>query len=356
MDVTSIYVQENGARSTPLVALFRYNFDNVTVFSENTGHYDNSVIDSNNNADVDGDSASWQCPLFRFVLNTLVMGFTCLLGIVCNSLSAVVLHGERRAPVAAFLLQSLAVADSCYLVLWLVNFSCRDLVRYLELDVVEHHVTWLLVRVYTYPGLFVAQSAVIWLTVVIALNRYLVACRPDWLVVLRRYPRLDVRIVVATVAVLAVAYNVPRYCELYVTFEREGDWGRGQWNKTALGSSALYKFVYVDILYYVISFIVPLVTLVYVSCCVIGAYRTALRYRMKNSDRGVVTSLYQQQKSSTHEHPLHHPRPHHQHPHHAASGDTDNSITFVMIVVVLVFMMCQSPARLVQIVWCVGLT
>jgi hypothetical protein len=207
--------------------------------------------------------------------------------------------------------------------------------------VVEHHVTWLFVRVYTYPGLFVAQSAVIWLTVAIAFNRYLVACRPDWLVFLGRYPRLGVRHVVATVVMLAVAYNAPRYCEMYVTLDsNQGDegWARGQWNKTALGSSSLYKLVYVDIMYYVISFVQPLVTLVYVSCCVIRAYRTAVRYKWKLAN---ATSSSLSETTQVNE----------QHQPQQSSGDSDSNITFVMIVVVFVFMMCQSPARLVQVFW-----
>ena len=287
------------------------------------------------NGNKTGDILSQECLLFRFVLYTVIMGVTCQVGIVGNTLSFAVLRHDRRVPAAAFLLQTLAIADSSYLILWMINYTFRDLIRFFELHAIEHHPAWLLARVYTYPALFMAQFIVIWLTVVIALNRYLVACRPDWLISLHRFPRLNVRLLVLVVIVTAVVYNTPRYCEMYVTF---GSNGTSYWNKTSLALSSFYKLVYIDIMYYVVSFVLPLITLVYVSFRVIVAYRVARAYRRK-STMSVLSMSESSEISQTTV---------------RSAGDrneTGSSITLVMIVVVLVFMTCQAPARLVQFAW-----
>lgn len=56
-----------------------------------------------------------RCDWFTFVLYVLVLGAVCLFGLVGNALSFLVLRAERHSHVATFLLQTMAVADSLFL-------------------------------------------------------------------------------------------------------------------------------------------------------------------------------------------------------------------------------------------------
>jgi hypothetical protein len=266
---------------------------------------------------------AYHCTVFRFALYSVFMSIMCLVGFVFNALSLGVLHGDKHTPLASFLLRCLAIADNCYIVAWVIQYPVSDIRRFFSIRITQRHniFIWYNFLVYTYPTLYVAQMAMIWLTVLIALNRYVAVCLPY------RSNQLcsvmNVRLSVIAVIAFSVLYNVPRFCERYVTLSDSG----AKMEDTVLASSELYKKVYVDILYYVSSFFLPLAILAFCNTFVIVKYRLMLRRRCK-----LVASSRKRD----------------------ASKDYENNVTVVMIMVVLVFMMCQSPARLVQIIWYTG--
>lgn len=144
----------------------------------------------------------------RFIINTVVAGPLCLLGLLGNSLCFLVLRKDQDTPIASFLLQTLACCDNVFLGLWLLHFSLRDLFNFMHLNG-DLHVVWMYVVLYTYPLLFVAQSATIWLTVLIAVYRYLAVCKPY--TVHLRMDLLFAKKGVVGVIIFAVVYNLPRY-------------------------------------------------------------------------------------------------------------------------------------------------
>jgi hypothetical protein len=76
--------------------------------------------------------------------------------------------------------------------------------------------------------------------------------------------------------------------------------------------------IYGDYMYYAFSFVLPLLLLAVANGLVTSAYRRAQGRRRRLTRQ---------------------------------SGDSERSITLVMILVVLLFIICQAPARVVQIVW-----
>jgi hypothetical protein len=152
---------------------------------------------------------------FRFGLYGIVAGIVCILGLVGNTVSICVLIKDSKTPVASFQLVTLAAADNLFLVLWFVHYTVRFVLTFcgivtgggVDMTTVAGTVLTV-VRLYTFPVLYMAQTATIWLTVVIAFNRYMAVCWPYKAQQLHK-----IRIVyreVITVAVLAVVYNLPR--------------------------------------------------------------------------------------------------------------------------------------------------
>ena len=85
---------------------------------------------------------------------------------------------------------------------------------------------------------------------------------------------------------------------------------------TPLGSSRLYQFVYFDILYLIFSFTLPLLLLTALGIKLVIAYQAVLR-RRRRSRRQCA----------------------------------EQNITLVTIAVVVVFVVCNAPARIVQLLW-----
>lgn len=175
-------------------------------------------------------------------------------------------------------------------------------------------------QLYSYPLLFVCQSATIWMTVLIAVSRYLAVCQPYKAVVMCNMAAVHRGVLV--VVCFSVLYNAPRYFEVHI--EQHLNLATNEtlysFNRTAFGASKLYGVVYFHALYYVFSFVLPLLLLSALNT------RLTLSYRALQRKRRRMTSVRRRESH-------------------------DSSITLVMIVIVVVFMLCNAPARIVQIMW-----
>ena len=330
------------------------------------------VFNTTSPATITGNSSesATDCSVLGgYVINTLVGGTLCILGMLGNSLCFLVLRKDQDTPIVSFLLQTLACVDNVFLGLWLLHFSMRDFFTYLNVNG-GLHVIWMYVVLYSYPLLFVAQSATIWLTVLIAVYRYLAVCKPYT-------ARLNMDLAltkkgVLAVILFAVVYNLPRYFDstiverdtveaaavagsnvtaltishgvtngtsttltleqqiLLAQQQRERSYASSEYMfvRTAFGSSKWYSLIYFDILYYVFSLFLPLLLLALLNIRLTVAYRALQRRRR----------LRWQQRGGC-----------------GCSGDdaqmSEQNITRVLILIVLAFMLCNAPARVVQIVW-----
>jgi len=234
------------------------------------------------------------CKPLQTTLYVAAMLAVCLPGLIGNAVSAVVLgRDSRAAPVATFLLRSLAVADSFFLAIWTVHYPIRWIVIGIGSDAIQKSYWWILFRVCTFPLIFIGQTLTIWLMLVISVNRFLV---------IRSSPRLDVQldestatapsrlttyqVVVAAVTLGAIAYNLPRFFELAIVDDGEKHFKSSlvngssasdfTWIRTWLGQHSVYKSVYIDYMYYAFTFVLPLVILVSMNAYVVAVYRAAL--------------------------------------------------------------------------------
>jgi len=210
-------------------------------------------------------TAEFDCSLFTFVVYVIVFGTMVAFGLVGNWLSWFVLAWDRRdrGRVASFLLRTMAVADNLFLTAAGLAQISSALIFYMDsfrhgqtaadvaathqnlaasgknaasldvtaasvspdhqaddgalspYDVVTAYVTTY-VTVCVFPLVHVTQMWTVWITVLVALSRYVAICRPY------QAPRLctmrRVRQQVAAVAVAILLYNVPRFLEFRVEY------------------------------------------------------------------------------------------------------------------------------------------
>lgn len=256
--------------------------------------------------------------LISFSINAIAAGVICILGFIGNVVSFAILSRDKgTTPVAAFLLRSLAFADNFFLSMWFVNYSLYDAFVFFGLDR-YFHVSYLYQRIYSYPLVFIGQTATIWLTVLIAASRFIAVCLPYRASTYCNLP-ITKRGVIA-VLVFSVLYNLPRFFETELVTSTRRNVTRHVPNRTRMGSSVLYNLIYFDILYYIFTFVLPLILLFGFNT------RLTIAYRAVRKKRSAMRM-------------------------HSRKDNQEQNITLVMIIVILVFMVCNAPARIVQILF-----
>ena len=119
------------------------------------------------------------CSRFRFWLNAVVIAVLCIVGLTGNTAAIFALRSDRHHHrVAAFLLQSLALADNLVLLISFVVLTV--FFGWLPLADGSVTVTRALPYVIKYVNPFgpIVQSVSIWITVALAVNRYVAVCMP----------------------------------------------------------------------------------------------------------------------------------------------------------------------------------
>ena len=156
------------------------------------------------------DPAADYCKTFNFAFNGVLIGSLCLAGLVGNLVSLMVLQRDRCNRVAGFLLQALAVADCAVLVISLLActlflgiipyFSASDrIVRTLRPYMVK----------FVQPLAYMSQTATIWTTVLLSINRYIGICKPFDAPVWCSIQKAMAQVI--AVAVFAIGFNLPRF-------------------------------------------------------------------------------------------------------------------------------------------------
>ena len=268
-------------------------------------------------------------------LYTVVIPLICVIGIVGNSINLVVLTSivrnkpmDRMERSATMGLLALAVSD-------LVFCSAVIPLAFVDDVIISDGLTLaLLYRVY-HPAVissFITSST--WLTVVMAVSRYLAICHP-----LKARIIIGMRFAVGSIAVaflFSILLNVPRFFHLAIACV-DGDAGVRYFQVPGL----LQRHGAVDQTYYalylVVGIVLPLAVLAYSNFFLIRAVRNSRRMRRQfqrrgRGDRGADADPRagrQQQQQQQH-----------------SKADTTNTITLTLTIIVIMYAVLVSPAEI----------
>ena len=112
------------------------------------------------------------CFLFFFVVEGVIGAFICTMGISGNILSLFIIHKiNNRKSATMFLLKSLAIADSCILLLFLGEVALPSTVNYFgNYEITNSH--YLYFRWYvSFPIMRTSYTVSAWITCILTLNR-----------------------------------------------------------------------------------------------------------------------------------------------------------------------------------------
>ena len=271
------------------------------------------VLFVGNNSDSElPENTEVNCKEVTFIIYVPIFGTICLFGLLGNTLSFVVLQWEKRNRVATFLLQALAMADNLFLLVSGFSQIFSAMCIYYGWDE-AHHKALPYIQVLIWPLVFITQFGTVWMTVLIAANRYIAICRPFQAHKLCSMSK--VRLQVFLVAVLAVIYNIPKFLEfkLTSTVDEKTNATFIIAEQTLLQKSRIYNIAYVNVMYCIFVFLGPLILLVVLNVCLI---RELVAARQRFLRRQI---------------PI-------------AGEDEENNITLVMVIIMAIFVVTQAPA------------
>ncbi len=262
--------------------------------------------------------ATVQCGLFFIIIYGPLYIVVCIFGLIGNSLSFAVLHKYSRSNVATFLLKALAVSDNLFLVTALfVQTITAMLMSFGKEEVLVPIYPY--IQTYVWPVTHMIQMGTVWMMVLIATNRYIAVCKP------LHAPRLctkgNVQVQILIMSLFIIAYNIPRFFEykyVYINVTSTENITEVQEQNIGLQSKVIYNILYENVSYCLFVFLIPLIVLVVLNVHLVRELKAAQK------SREALTS-----RTSTEE----------------------NNITLVMVVIILVFIVCQTPSALNQILY-----
>ncbi|XP_013388786.1 FMRFamide receptor [Lingula anatina] len=296
--------------------------ENATVFPDFNSSVlfegfltDNSSVDNNSTICPDNVWDPTRATTVFWTNSVIGFGFI-IFGICGNALSIIVLSRERPLTTTSILLQGVAVSDSLYLL------SNLFYVVFIGINKYTGQMRWYLralhplLMPYVKPLMYISQQASVWLIVLVTLDRHYVITNPIQAATNPRTKRTQLKVV--AVFFLTIAYNIPHFFELDLVPCKYPDGENGHiMMNSELGNSMVYFLVYGIGFYFITMYIVPMLILAIVNMKLIWTLRRAAKQRVNLAEvKG-------------------------------KSGRDD--VTFVLVVVVFVFVACQTPDFLLQI-------
>ncbi|ELU00720.1 hypothetical protein CAPTEDRAFT_202118 [Capitella teleta] len=203
------------------------------------------------------------CILYFFIVGTLLGGFLIIIGLLGNFLSLIILRKERKKSSTIQALCLLAVADTGLLL------------SYFPFPMME--ATWarktylvgMIAGVYTFEAARICNQVSALLTMILMWQRYVAVCLPH-----KAKQLCTVRIVnqiAACSGVAALAFYLPN---LFLYSIKTSDDGGYYPVSHPLVKNAYFQMIYSVILTYLVSYIIPVVSLLYMSVAILRSFKS----------------------------------------------------------------------------------
>ena len=144
-------------------------------------------------------SSTTLCELVFFIIDAIV----CVIGVIGNTFSLVVLNKSTGGNVGTYLLKVLALTDT----LFLVTIAC--IVVYLKTSIYMADQIRFATMPYIWPLQYITHMWTVWMIVIVAGNRYIAVCRP--MDAPRLCTKYNVQLEILIMAGAVCIYIIPRF-------------------------------------------------------------------------------------------------------------------------------------------------
>ncbi len=232
-----------------------------------------------------------------------------MLGLVGNALSITVLANRRMMSSTSCYLIALAIFDSIILISLVLFLALPTF--YLARQMLESYFkAYPYMHPYAYPVALIAQTCSIYTTVAFTVERYIAVCRPLRAAKMCTISRA--RKSISIIIVFSILYNIPRMLEYEVKVEvdPETNLTNARYQPTKLGMDPTFRHIYFIYMQLIFMLIVPFTTLAVLNILLIRAVKKSQKTQGKINNK----------------------------------TRRENSLTVMLISVIVVFMICQVPS------------
>ena len=244
-----------------------------------------------------------------FALDHVILPIICACGILGIILTIIVLSHKNMSTSTNCYLMALAIADLIFLVLLIPRLAENQFEPFSQA-----YNTYVIYTVYSIDIGFMFLLASIWLTVMLAVERYIAVCRPFLATKLCTVARA--RIFIVIIFVLAVLIRIVYFWQYTVTFYEHQN---ATWHFLDRLPFADHGFwhVYAVLVDVLLASVIPFIVLLVTNVLLIRAVRKSTRYLQSNQLTGAKSTSGAQRE--------------------------ELQITVMLISVIVVFFLCQSP-------------
>lgn len=251
---------------------------------------------------------------FKIAVDVYTVSLLSVFGISGNVISILVLGRDNSVKrTTGFLLQMLALADVLYLITCLFFQTIQTIADGTDWSPgLKYYYPWIVP--FIWPLASIAQTSAVWLVVIVTADRYVAICKP--LHAPQYSTTSRARKAVVLVWIVSVLYNLPRFFERTTRLHTDPDANctYPKVEKTPLWKDAVYFLVYKTCLFFVVRFLIPLSALAFFNTRLIQAIRESQKIRQKTAD-----------------------------------GYRKERYTLTLVVVVIVFALCETPDFLLRV-------
>ena len=240
------------------------------------------------------------CNWYFFAMHGVIVGLICTLGFIGNVLSFITFTLMRRHNSSVFLFRTLAIADSLLLIGVFIHYVPDTIIEYVGYSspLYDKVNTFIIL---CFPVVLTVQLNVIWMAVLLAINRYIAVCKP--LVASRLCSVSNTRKQLCSVLGFSLLVMAPRFYEEYILVT---SLEYPKWCSTL--NWAIYMLFF---------FVIPFGTILILGIMVIFTIRSSAENPIRRHGQQNVSY----------------------------------SVTRLVAVILLVFLICETPAVLAQVIY-----
>ncbi|XP_066151033.1 FMRFamide receptor [Euwallacea fornicatus] len=220
---------------------------------------------------------------FRFATNGVLLNIIGAFGIVGNLISVIILSRPQLRSSINYLLIGLATVDTVLIVTSILLFGLPGIYPYSGALFNYYFKVYPHIAGVVYPLATVMQTASVYLTMTVSLERYVAVCHPLRARSLCTYGRARVYLIV--IVIFSVLYNVTRLWEGKVASEWSSEYNMTIYCpvQSEFRDNQYYRTVYIHWMYLICMYLVPFWSLAILNIAIYRQVQSANRERQRLS-------------------------------------------------------------------------
>ncbi|CAD7003237.1 FMRFamide receptor [Ceratitis capitata] len=213
----------------------------------------------------------------------VVLNVVGIFGIVGNIISMIILSRPQMRSSINYLLIGLARCDTTLIITSMLLFGIPCVYPYSGYFFYYYNYVYPFISPSVFPIGLTAQTASIYMTFTVTLERYVAVCHPLKSRALCTYGRAKIYFIVC--CMLSLVYNLPRFWEV-VTVSHQPEGSEIVYHcirPSPLRQNQTYINVYIHWCYLIINYIIPFLTLAVLNCLIYRKVKLANRERQRLS-------------------------------------------------------------------------